>query len=208
MGAACELTFMSSAFLMCSQWKARIPSKMITLAPYIDTVLVSRLQQVFVNFDLHRVGKYALTLTSGPNFVILGLRTLQMLQACYEIMHKNQKAETYSPFTIVEKIFFTCKKINYKNDEVRVGCPKLGHTILHNAQNYMVAHYNLFSIQGKVLFEFDPVIRFPTWPLSSRIIGFFNMISLNPVFRIRIFLYFDMDPDPFGGITGPKIPNF
>ena len=38
-----SLTFMSSMWRMASLWKARMPSNMITLAPYIETVLDSRL---------------------------------------------------------------------------------------------------------------------------------------------------------------------
>ena len=33
-----------------------------------------------------------------------------------------------SPFTMVAKLFFTCKNLYFVNDEVRAVCPKLGHT--------------------------------------------------------------------------------
>ena len=57
------------------------------------------------------------------------------IKACYE----NNKSpfeswnnfKTDSPFTIVAKLFFTCKNLYFVNDKVRAGCPKLGHTIIH-----------------------------------------------------------------------------
>ena len=68
------------------------------------------------------------------NFVILSLRTLQILYVCYENnkspFESGFKFESNSPFTIIAKLCFTSNKLYFVNDEVRAGCPKLGHTIL------------------------------------------------------------------------------
>ena len=50
-----------------------------------------------------------------------------------KMINYNSKAETIDgPFTNVAKPFFTYKKLNFVNEEVRAGCPKLGHTALTN----------------------------------------------------------------------------
>ena len=72
--------------------------------------------------------------TPCPNFVILGLSTLQILLACCEnnkLPFKSRKNfKTDIPFTIVT--IWTCKNLYFVNDEVRAGCPKLGNTTLPN----------------------------------------------------------------------------
>ena len=82
------------------------------------------------------VGQCAPTSTPCHNFVILGLRTLQLLQACYDNnespLESSNNSKTDSPFTIVEKLFLTFKNIYFVNDKVRAGCPKLEHTTLVN----------------------------------------------------------------------------
>ena len=73
-------------------------------------------------------GQFLLTSTPCPNCVILGLR------ACHEnnksLFESINNFKTGSPFIIVAKLFFTLKNLNFVNDEVRAGFPKLGHSTL------------------------------------------------------------------------------
>ena len=53
---------------------------------------------------------------------------LDAVRQATEIINDNSKAEKFQScsFTIVAKLFFSCKKIYFVNDEVWAGCPKLG----------------------------------------------------------------------------------
>ena len=57
---------------------------------------------------------------------------------CYEnnklAIRKLKQFKTGSPFTIIAKLFLTCKNIYFVNDEVRAGCLKLEHTTLRIPQ--------------------------------------------------------------------------
>ena len=86
----------------------------------------------------------------------------------------RQNLKTVSPFTIVAKLFFTCKKFNFVNDEVAVGRPKLGHTTGPYAWKikFIYVTNQLFykNFYNSIITPFYIIISLPQDPLVSTIV--------------------------------------
>ena len=97
-------------------------------------------------------GSVPLPQTPCPNFLILGLSTFQMLQAYYtKMINNHSKSETISKLTAHKHICW--KNLYFVNDEVRAGCPKLG----HNTLVFLICQH-LSDIQGRLAVDSIDVI--------------------------------------------------
>ena len=74
-----------------------------------------------------------------------------MLKAYYTNNKSHFKScknvKTDSSFTIVSKLFFSCKNFYFVNNEVTVGCPKLGETTRSMSSFYV--QLILITCKGK-----------------------------------------------------------
>ena len=118
-----------------------------------------------VSHFIHRLYRVVCpTSTPCPNFGLLGFRTCCMV--CYE--NNKSPFESWNKTFINNccKTFYACKNSYFLNDEVRVGCPKLGQTTLSKDQIALkiLAIHNKKSAIGRkrieiILIRFKSIIQ-------------------------------------------------
>ena len=146
----------------------------------ICTLILAYTKQSF----FRKVGKCALTSTSYPNFVILGLRFCRCCRHATKITKSPFESwnnfKTDSLFSIVAKLFLACKKFYFVNNEVRAGCPKLGYTILHIIRSQLTG--KIIVVPYKLCLDFFFLDKNLTFLLGRQLNTRYNVH--NPTFFI------------------------